>query len=338
VVSPQRCFIIAEAGVNHDGSVDRALKLIEAAAAAGADAVKFQTFRAESVVSANTPRAEYQTRNFGEGDQLSMLRALELPEDVYPALYRRCGELGVEFMSTPFDAESAAMLVRLGMRRIKVGSGEITNLPLLRDLAALGRPLILSTGMSTLEEVGEAIRAMKLTPGMLTLLHCTSNYPADPEEVNLHAMATMRDAFALPVGYSDHTLGTAVSIAAVALGAVVIEKHFTLDRSAPGPDHKASLEPGDLARMIREIRAIERALGDGVKAPAPSEIAVREVARRSVTLLRAVRAGETLAAADLALRRPATGIAPRDLEQVVGRRAARALDAGAVLRWEDLQP
>ncbi len=338
MVSPQRCFIIAEAGVNHDGSVERALKLIETAAAAGADAVKFQTFHADSLASAHAPRAEYQARNLGDGDQLSMLRALELPEDAYPALYRRCGELGVEFMSTPFDAASAAMLVRLGMRRIKVASGEITNLPLLRDLAAQGRPLILSTGMSTLEEVGEAIRAVRLPPGMLTLLHCTSNYPADPGEVNLRAMATMRDAFALPVGYSDHTLGTAVAVAAVALGAAVIEKHFTLDRSAPGPDHKASLEPGDLARMVREIRAIERSLGDGVKAPAPSEIAVREVARRSVTLLRAVRAGETLAAADLALRRPATGIAPRDLERVVGRRTARALDAGAVLRWEDLQP
>jgi N,N'-diacetyllegionaminate synthase len=338
VVSPPRCFVIAEAGVNHDGSVERALRLIEVAAEAGADAVKFQTFRAESLVSTATPRAAYQERNLGAGDQLSMLRALELAEDAYPALYRRCGELGVEFMSTPFDAASAAMLAKLGMRRVKIASGEITNLPLLRELAALGRPLILSTGMSTLDEVAEAVRALESAADRLTLLHCTSNYPADPEEVNLRAMTTLRDAFGLPVGYSDHTLGTAISVAAVALGATVIEKHFTLDRGAPGPDHKASLEPQDLARMVREIRSIEAALGDGVKAPAPSEMAVREVARRSVTLVRAVQAGEALGAADLALRRPATGIPPRDLERVIGRRAARKLEAGDVLRWEDLQP
>lgn len=338
MVSGARCFVIAEAGVNHNGSEDRALELVETAARAGADAVKFQTFRAEELVAASAPRAPYQERNVGGGDQLSMLRELELTESAFAALYRRSRELGIEFMSTPFDAESAAMLVRLGMQRIKIGSGEITNLPFLRALAALEKPIILSTGMSTLDEVREAVDAMPAARGRLTLLHCTSNYPADPADVNLRAMVTMRDALGLPVGYSDHTQGTEVAVAAVALGAAVIEKHFTLDRGLPGPDHKASLEAAELERMVREIRAVESALGSATKAPAPSELAVREVARRSVTLVRPVGEGQSISMKDVALRRPATGIAPRDLERVVGRRAARALEAGSVLRWEDLLP
>lgn len=333
-----RCFVIAEAGVNHNGSVERALQLVDTAAAAGADAVKFQTFRAEELVAAGAPRAPYQERNVGEGDQLSMLRSLELPDSAYAALYRRAAERGIEFMSTPFDAESAAMLVKLGMRRIKIASGEITNAPLLHALAALGRPLILSTGMCTLEEVGEAVRTLDKAKDRLTLLHCTSNYPAAAQDVNLRAMVTMREAFGLPVGYSDHTLGTEVAVAAAGMGAAVIEKHFTLDKALPGPDHKASLEPGELVRMVREIRSVEAALGDGVKAPAPAELAVRDVARRSVTLARAIGKGEAIGPKDVALRRPASGIAPRDIERVIGRRAARALQAGAVLRWEDLLP
>lgn len=347
MVGTPRCYVIAEAGVNHNGLLARALELIEAAAGAGADAVKFQTFRAETLVSEGTPRAAYQSRNAGEGDQLSMLRALELPERAYPQLYSRCEQLKLEFLSTPFDSASAAMLVGLGMKKIKVASGELTNLPMLRELATFGRPLILSTGMSTLDEVADAVhaiheqwraRGIAAGAGMLTLLHCTSNYPTEPREVNLRAMATMRKRFNLPVGYSDHTAGTAVAVAAVALGATTVEKHFTLDRGLPGPDHKASLEPGELARMVREIRCIELALGSGVKQPAPSEIAVRDLVRRSVTLLRGVAAGSVISEADLVLRRPATGIPPRDLERVIGRRAARALPADAVLHWEDLLP
>jgi N,N'-diacetyllegionaminate synthase len=347
VVTAPRCFVIAEAGVNHNGSADRALELAEVAARAGADAVKFQTFRAEELVAPGAPRAAYQARNLGDGDQYSMLRSLELPERAYDELYRRCAALGIEFMSTPFDAASAAMLVALGMKRIKIGSGEITNLPMLRGLAALARPLILSTGMSTLDEVGEAVAAIREqweTNGtaaggdMLTLLHCTSNYPAEPQDVNLRAMRTMRERFDVPVGYSDHTAGTAVAVAAVALGASAIEKHFTLDRGLPGPDHKASLEPQQLAQMVSEIRAIECALGNGVKAPAPSELPVRELVRRSVTLVRAVKAGDVIGMSDVALRRPASGIAPRDLERVIGRRAARPLSADAVLHWDDLLP
>jgi N-acetylneuraminate synthase len=338
--------VIAEAGVNHDGSPERALQLVDVAAEAGADAVKFQTFRAENLVARAAPRAAYQVRNVGEGDQLSMLRSLELPTEVYQALYRRCASKGIEFMSSPFDIESAAMLVGLGMKRVKIASGEITNLPMLRGLADLGRPLILSTGMATLEEVSDAVgtireewKARGLSGGgaELTVLHCTSNYPAEPGEVNLRAMMTMRERLQVRVGYSDHTTGIAIAVAAVALGATVIEKHFTLDRSLPGPDHQASLEPAELERMIREIRTIEVALGSDVKAPAPSELAVRDLVRRSVTVVRDLRAGEVIQRADVALRRPATGIPPRDLDRVIGRRTARALPADSVLRWEDLQ-
>ena len=339
-----RCYVIAEAGVNHNGSVERAHQLVDAASRVGADAVKFQTFRSEALVAAGTPRAAYQARNAGEGDQLSMLRALELPADAYAGLYRHCLDSGIEFLSTPFDEASAAMLVHLGMRKLKVASGEITNFPLLRALAGLRRPIILSTGMATLEEVGEAIdvlrRQWRDDPGeaFLTLLHCTSNYPADPADVNLRAMVTMREAFGLPVGYSDHTAGTAVAVAAAGLGAAVIEKHFTLDRSLPGPDHKASLEPDELARMVDEIRIVERALGSAIKQPAQSELPVRELVRRSVTLARDLLAGEVITASDLVLRRPATGIAPRELDKLVGRRAARALPAGTILHWDDLGP
>jgi N-acetylneuraminate synthase len=344
LVTPARCYVIAEAGVNHNGSVERAHQLVDAASRAGADAVKFQTFRSEALVAAGTPRAAYQARNAGEGDQLSMLRTLELPVQAYPGLYRHCLDSGIEFLSTPFDDASAAMLVELGMRKIKVASGEITNFPLLRALARLRRPIILSTGMATLDEVREAIAVLdaqwggKRGDGFLTLLHCTSNYPADPADVNLRAMVTMREAFGLPVGYSDHTAGTAVAVAAAGLGATVIEKHFTLDRSLPGPDHKASLEPDELARMVGEIRIVGRALGSATKQPAPSELPVRELVRRSVTLARDLRPGEVIGAADVVLRRPATGIAPRELEKVVGRRAARALAAGTILQWADLAP
>jgi N-acetylneuraminate synthase len=340
------CFVIAEAGVNHNGEEALALQLIEAAAHAKADAVKFQTYHAERLSTAAAAKADYQREQTGPGDQLSMLRALELPDTAFARLRQRCEELHIEFMSTPFDAEAADMLVKLGMRRIKVPSGEITNLQLLRHLAGLQRPLVLSTGMSTLEEVAEAVQAIgnewercRFAPaGALTLLHCTSNYPATAKDVNLRAMLTLREVFGVPVGYSDHTEGTAVAVAAVALGAAVIEKHFTLDRNLPGPDHRASLEPDAFAAMIRDIRAAEAALGSAVKQPAASELPVRDVVRRSVTLTRSVRAGEALRGEDLALLRPGTGIPPRDLDAVKGRRAARDLSAGTTLRWSDLAP
>ena len=339
------CFVIAEAGINHNGSIESALRLVDAAAAAGADAVKFQTFRAERLVRPGAEKAEYQHRYTSEGDQFSMLRALELPDAAYPRLFARCHQLNIEFLSTPFDKEAAEMLVHLGMRRIKVPSGEITNFPFLEYLAALKRSIILSTGMSTLDEVSEAVAVLRaawqrakveFASDMLTLLHCTSNYPTTPEDVNLCAMLTLRDAFGTPVGYSDHTEGVAVAVAAAAMGAAVVEKHFTLDRKLPGPDHKASLEPAELSRMVREIRIVEMALGDGAKRPRARELPMRDLVRRSVTLTRAVRAGETIRREDLTLLRPGTGIPPKEMDAVANKRAARDLPAGTTLSWKDL--
>lgn len=338
--------MIAEAGVNHNGSEEIAERLVETAAACGADAVKFQTFSAERLVSPGTETAAYQRTNTGESDQLAMLKALELPASALRRLKAHADSLHIEFMSTPFDSEAALALVELGVRRIKVPSGEITNLPFLEELAGFDLPLVVSTGMADLSEVREAVETIEATrrrrglaaplAERVTLLHCTSNYPAAPTDVNLRAMLSLGSAFGLPVGYSDHTKGTAIAVAAAALGAVAIEKHFTLDRTLPGPDHRASLAPDELRRMIEEIRAVEAALGDGVKAPRPAELPVRALVRRSVTLVRARRRGERIEAVDLVLLRPGTGIPPRDLARVTGKRAARDLEAGAQLAWGDL--
>lgn len=342
-----RCLIIAEAGVNHNGSEELALELVEAAHAAGADAVKFQTFRAEQLVRAGAPKAAYQERETGGGDQLSMLRSLELPASAYSRLCGKCRALNLEFLSTPFDEQSADVLVELGMGRLKVPSGEVTNFPLLAYLAGKALPIILSTGMADLDEVGEAVSVIRQgwkrtdvqeLPGMLTLLHCTSNYPTAMQDVNLRAMLTMAEHFHLPVGYSDHTAGIEVPIAAVALGAAVIEKHFTLDHALPGPDHKASLQPAEFARMVRAIRDVECAMGDGVKKARPAELPVRDLVRRSITLIRPVTAGARIEPEDVALLRPGTGIPPSHWAEIIGRAACRDLPAGTTLRWEDLKP
>lgn len=339
-------FVIAEAGVNHNGDARRALELVETAARCGADAVKFQTFRAERLVVRGAEKADYQKRETGTGDQYSMLKALELSEEVLRDLYGRCEEVGIEFMSTPFDEESATFLIGLGMKRIKIPSGEITNEPFLEFLARQGVPLILSTGMASMEEVERAVEVIRearneVRPnrdlaGALTILHCTSNYPAEPRDVNLKAMLTIAQRTGLPVGYSDHTAGLAVSTAAVALGAGVIEKHFTLDKNLPGPDHKASLDADELRLLVEHIREVESALGSSVKEPSASELPVREVVRRSVTAIRSVPAGATLQRADLALLRPGTGIPPRDLGAVIGRKAGRDIEAGSTLHWSDV--
>jgi N-acetylneuraminate synthase len=340
------CFLIAEAGVNHNGSSELAEQLIEVAARCGADAVKFQTFNAEDLVVPGTQTAAYQRANADATDQLEMLRQLELPTAALPRLKAKADACRIEFMSTPFDTVAARTLVGLGMQRIKVASGEITNLPFLADLARLDLPLIVSTGMATLDEVQEAVQVIASTrqeSGLrapleerITLLHCTSNYPARYADVNLRAMATMRARFSLPVGYSDHTAGTAIAVAAVALGATVIEKHFTLDRELPGPDHKASLVPDELARMVTEIRAVEAGMGDGVKQPQEDELPVRALVRRSIVLAVHKQRGERVEFADLALLRPGTGLPPRDLRKVVGRRLMRSLPPGTLLSWNDL--
>jgi N,N'-diacetyllegionaminate synthase len=328
------CFVIAEAGVNHDGDLDKALALVDAAAGAGADAVKFQTFSADRLVTADAPKARYQERD-ASASQHEMLRRLELA----PADYRRiadyCHERGIVFLSSPFDEESADLLETLDVAAFKIPSGELINLPFLRHVAMKRRPMIVSTGMATLAEARSAVGAIEAAGCReLALLHCVSAYPAEPRDANLRAMATLRDHFRIPVGWSDHMLGTEVALAAVALGADIIEKHLTLDRTAPGPDHAASLEPAEFGAMVRGIRAIASALGSGEKRPAEAELEIAAVARKSLVAARALREGETLAAADVVLRRPGTGLPPATLDRLLGRRAARAVAAGALLREE----
>lgn len=341
-----KTFIIAEAGVNHNGSDNLALKLVDTAARCGADAVKFQTFTAGKLVRPGAEKAEYQKRQTGDGDQFDMLKKLEISEDLHCKLIQRCNELNIEFMSTPFDEQAADFLVSLGMKRIKVPSGEITNHPFLQYLAAKNIPMIISTGMANLQEVREAVEVVRSErhrlgysgdlSKYLTVLHCTSNYPASVSDVNLRAMQTIHSATGMPIGYSDHTAGVAVSVAAVALGATVIEKHFTLDRELPGPDHKASLEPDELQLMVQHIRDVEHALGSDKKEPMPNELPVRALVRRSVTTILPISKGQTLTKENLALLRPGTGIAPKDLFKAVGRRAARDLESGTTLEWSDL--
>ncbi len=339
-------FVIAEAGVNHNGDGDRALAMIDVAADAGADAIKFQTFSADKLASPQAEKADYQKRETGDGGQHAMLKALEMSDALHIRLVERCDLAGIEFMSTPFDDEAADMLVTLGMRRIKIPSGEITNHTFLRHLAAKDRPLILSTGMADMAEITDAlavIAGVRKARGfaapleeVVTVLHCTSNYPADANDVNLRAMQTIAAETGMPVGYSDHTLGLAVSTAAVAMGARVIEKHFTLDRTLPGPDHRASLDPSELASLIEQIRTVEKALGSPIKAPTASELPVRSVARRSVAAARDLAAGTMLTRGDVALLRPGTGIPPRDVDAISGRTLARDVARGAPLAWNDL--
>lgn len=339
-------FIIAEAGVNHAGDIGRALDMVDAASASGSDAIKFQTFNAELLAGPSATKAAYQARETGEGNQLDMLRALELTEDDHRRLHARCAERGIEFMSTPFDEHAADFLVNLGMKRIKIPSGEIVNHELLAHFARFDLPLIMSTGMATLDEVTEAVGVIRDTrvaynlkdplEAMLTILHCTSNYPAAVVDVNLRAMDTIAASTGLPVGYSDHTLGTAVSVAAVARGATVIEKHFTLDRTLPGPDHRASLELPELTEMVAAIRDVSACLGSPKKQPSADEIAVRAVARRSVCAARNLAVGTILSDGDTVLVRPGTGIAPKFRRELAGRTIIRPLQAGEPIVWDDL--
>jgi len=334
----RRCLIVAEAGVNHNGDVGLALRLIAAAADAGADVVKFQTFRADRLVTADAPKADYQLETTDAGEsQLGMLRRLELSADDHRRLMDGCRRHGVGFLSTPFDAESANLLEALGVEAYKIGSGDLTNLPLLRHVASKGRPVILSTGMAGLEEVEAAVAAVgEVGNRRLALLHCVSNYPAAAADANLRAMGAMASAFDVPVGYSDHTPGVDVALAAVALGACIVEKHFTLDRSLPGPDHRASIEPDEFARLVTGIRTVESALGDGVKRPAAREAATAAAARRSLTAARDIPAGSVLTEEMIAIRRPGTGLPPSRLGDVVGRTAAEDIPAGTLLRREML--
>lgn len=332
------CFIIAEAGVNHNGDLDLAKKLVDAAVAAGVDAIKFQTFKAEELVTRAAPKANYQKATTGEGNQYAMLKQLELSLEDHIILKNYCQEQGIIFLSTPFDFASADLLERLDLPFYKISSGDITNLPFLEYIAKKNRPVLLSTGMSNLGEVEAAVETMLGTGNQdLILLHCTSNYPTVFTDVNLRAMLTLQEAFKLPVGYSDHTLGIEVPIAAVALGARVIEKHFTLDRTMPGPDHRASLEPHELKAMVEKIRNVEKALGNGIKRCARGEEKNKLVSRKSIVAARDIQQGEVITREMVQFKRPASGLAPGEINLVLGKKAKRGLEKDEIITLNDLE-
>ncbi len=333
------CYLVAEAGVNHNGDVELARQLVDAAAAAGADAIKFQTFVAEGVASAEAPKAGYQLATTdGDESQLEMLRRLELGRDAFAELKERTEAHGLAFLSTPFDVASVDLLDELGVAAFKVASPDLTNLPLLEEIARRGRPVILSTGLADLEEVVFAVDAARAAGASdLIVLHCVSEYPAAPADANLRAMATMAERLGVPVGYSDHTEGVEVALAAVALGACMLEKHFTLDRSLPGPDHRASLEPDELAELFADARRVEAALGDGVKAPTEAERENAAVVRRSLAAAGDLAAGVELTRELLTALRPGTGIPPARIDEVVGRRLRRDLARGELIGEGDLE-
>jgi N-acetylneuraminate synthase/N,N'-diacetyllegionaminate synthase len=333
------CLLIAEAGVNHDGDPQRALALLDAAADAGADFVKFQTFTAERLTARDAPKAPYQVETTGADEsQQEMLRRLELPPEAYPALLARCEERGVGFVSAPFDELSVQLLVELGVPALKIPSGEITNPFLLEAAGATGKPVILSTGMADLTEVERAVATLRgAGTRELVVLHCVSAYPAEARFANLRAMASLEEALGVPVGFSDHTLGLAVPIAAAALGAGVIEKHLTLDRTLPGPDHRASLEPREFAELVRLVREVESALGDGAKRRVEPEDEIAVVARKSLAARVDLPAGTVLERPHLTALRPGTGIPPVEMDTVLGRRLRRPLAAAELVAPDDVE-
>ena len=342
-MTEKKVTIIAEAGVNHNGDINIARKLIDAASDAGADFVKFQTFKAEKIVSKKAVKAEYQKRNLGEGPdtQFEMLKALELSDVDHNELKKYCSEKNIEFLSTPFDLESIDLLKNMGITIGKIPSGELTNLPYLRKMAAGFKTIILSTGMATMDEINEAVQVLNkngITRQQITILHCNTEYPTPMRDVNLKAMLAIRDQFETNVGYSDHTEGIEVAVAAVALGATLIEKHFTLDRNMPGPDHKASLEPNELKAMIAAIRNIELAIsGSGVKEPSPSEIKNKEIARKSIHAAKDLAAGTILMETDLIMKRPGTGLSPMKVNEVLGKKLVIPIAADEILTTAHIQ-
>ena len=333
------CFIIAEVGVNHNGRIELAKKLVDAAVQAGADAVKFQTFKAEKLITAQAPKANYQIQSTGAGEsQFEMLKRLELSYVQFQELYKYCQEQSILFLSSPFDDESADFLESLGVVAFKIGSGEITNLPFLTYVAQKNKPILLSTGMSYLGEVEAAVRVIYGAGNeKLALFHCTSNYPAAPIDVNLRAMRTLSSAFGVPIGYSDHTEGNEISFAAIALGACMLERHFTLDKKLPGPDHSASLEPGELEALVKGVRKIEAALGDGRKIPTSSELNTASVARKSLVAAQDILAHTILSDALIEIKRPGTGLPPSMKAAILGRKTRVAIHSGDLIRLEDLE-
>jgi N-acetylneuraminate synthase/N,N'-diacetyllegionaminate synthase len=338
----EHVYIIAEAGVNHNGDMQKAIELIEAAYQAGADAVKFQSFKADKLVSKAAKKAKYQSENMGDGDnsQYNMLKFLELNEEDHSTLIKECEKRGIQFLSTAFDADGIDFLDKLGLPFFKSPSGEITNYPYLKRLAKKKKPVVLSTGMADMKEIKAAIEVLTehgLDKKDITVLHCNTEYPTPMEDVNLNAMNTIGDELGVQVGYSDHTLGIEVPIAAVALGAKVIEKHFTLDRKLPGPDHRASLEPDELKDMVLAIRNIEKAISDnGKKEPSESEKKNIEIARKSIHILKPLKKGDIISESDIIPLRPAYGISPMKWEEIIGKKVVRDLEENEMLKDKDI--
>jgi N,N'-diacetyllegionaminate synthase len=332
-------FFIAEAGVNHNGSLKMAKELIDVAVEAGADAVKFQTYVAENVMTKDAEKASYQKEVTGSGEtQYEMVKKMELNEEQHQELVEHCRRRGIMFLSTPFDFASIELLAKLEVPAYKISSGDLTNLPFLRALAEKKKPIILSTGLATLGEVEEAVQCIEGAGCHdLILLHCTTSYPTQYRDVNLRAMLTLKHAFQLPVGYSDHTPGSEVALAAVALGARIIEKHFTLDKNLPGPDHRASLEPAELKSCIAAIRNIEAALGDGIKRCMAGELVNRDVARKSIVALQEITKGTVLTKELIGIKRPGHGIPPKYYEQLIGKVAKRTIKADQVMEFSDVE-
>ena len=332
-----KTFIIAEAGVNHNGNMDIARKLVDVAVKAGANAVKFQTFKAENLVSRFAPKADYQMQTTGSKEnQYDMIKDLEFDEESHIDLFSYCQKKGIAFLSTPFDIGSVEFLNKLDIGTFKIPSGEITNLPYLRKVGSLNKRIILSTGMSDLGEVEDALEALAKAGSEkedITVLHCNTEYPTPMEDVNLNAMRTMQDTLGVNVGYSDHTLGIEVPIAAVALGATVIEKHFTLDKNMDGPDHSASLDQAELKRMVTAIRNIENAMGDGIKRPTPSELKNKPVVRKSIVAVRDIKKGDTFTEDNITTKRPGTGISPMEWDSIIGRKAIKDFNEDELIEW-----
>ncbi|MBJ7421415.1 MAG: N-acetylneuraminate synthase [Ilumatobacteraceae bacterium] len=358
-MQPHKTFLIAEAGVNHNGSIELAKKLIDAAVMAGADAVKFQSFVASSIVTAGASKAEYQITNTGSQEsQLEMLKKLELSHSQQRELHQYCQRSGIQFLSTPFDTASLNFLTAdLGLETIKVGSGELTNAPFLFEVARLAKNIILSTGMSTIDEVADALGVIafvmtdsknpsvssfksalassegrKAVTSKVTLLHCTTDYPTVPSDVNLQAMLTLREKFDCQVGFSDHSVGIHLAVAAVAMGATVIEKHLTIDRDLPGPDHKASLEPSEFKNLVDQVRDLENAFGDGIKRPTEVELKNKKIARRSLVALKAIKTGDVFTSENVSIKRPGTGRSPFEYWSLLGTKATSDIAENEVIQ------
>ncbi|QNF28480.1 N-acetylneuraminate synthase [Metabacillus elymi] len=328
-------YIIAEIGVNHNGDVEIARKSIDAAFEAGADAVKFQTYKSNKLVSKYAEKAQYQKENTqDEETQFEMLQKLEVSANDFIFLKNYCDDKGIEFLSSPFDEDSAEFLKNIGVNVLKIGSGELTNIHLFKKISQYKLPIILSTGMASLGEIEDALNVLE--DNEVALLHCTSNYPAPYEDINLNAIITMKNAFGKIIGYSDHSVGIEVSISAVSLGAKIIEKHFTIDKSLPGPDHKSSLNPQEFSNLVKSIRNVEKSLGNGIKKCMPSEQQNKMIVRKSIVANQCINKGEILTKDNMTFKRPGGGIAPKNIDVLIGRKVKNSIKEDQIISWEDL--